>query len=131
MYPQALNLKVFFINKIKGNYIYKICNIYSLVSARTCVLCSVSLKLLQKLFLSVIQDFRARICKRFKSPGINFASLVPVRLPYLPYRPARLHRLVESIPWNRFLSSLNVYKFGLSSFYLPFIYVCRTRNNKH
>jgi len=28
------------------------------------------------------------------------------------YRPARQHRL-ESIPWNRFLCSLNVYKFGL------------------
>jgi hypothetical protein len=26
---------------------------------------------------------------------------------------ARLHRLAESIPWNRFLGSLNVYKFGL------------------
>jgi hypothetical protein len=24
-----------------------------------------------------------------------------------------LHRLAESIPWNRFLGSLNVYKFGL------------------
>jgi hypothetical protein len=26
----------------------------------------------------------------------------------LPYRPARLHRLEESIPWNRFLGSLKV-----------------------
>ncbi len=24
----------------------------------------------------------------------------------IPYRPARLHRLTESIPWNRFLGSL-------------------------
>jgi hypothetical protein len=31
----------------------------------------------------------------------------------LSYRPARLHRLTESIPWNRFLGYLNVYKFGL------------------
>ncbi len=31
----------------------------------------------------------------------------------LSYRPARLHRPAESIPWNRFLGSLNVYKFGL------------------
>jgi hypothetical protein len=30
----------------------------------------------------------------------------PVREPYLSYRPARLHRLVESIPWNRYLRSL-------------------------
>jgi hypothetical protein len=27
---------------------------------------------------------------------------------------SRLHRLAESIPWNRFLGSLNVYKFILS-----------------
>ncbi len=33
----------------------------------------------------------------------------------LSYRPGRLHRLVELIPWNRFLGSLKVYKFGLSS----------------
>jgi hypothetical protein len=30
----------------------------------------------------------------------------PVRQPYLTHRPARLHRLAESIPWNRFLGSL-------------------------
>jgi hypothetical protein len=29
------------------------------------------------------------------------------------YRPARLHRLAESVPWNRFLGSLNVYEFGV------------------
>jgi hypothetical protein len=29
------------------------------------------------------------------------------------YLPARIHRLAESIPRNRFLGSLNVYKFGL------------------
>jgi hypothetical protein len=33
---------------------------------------------------------------------------------YVSYRPARLHRLAESIPWNRFLGSMNVYKYGLS-----------------
>jgi hypothetical protein len=26
----------------------------------------------------------------------------------LSYRPARLHRLAEFIPWNRFLGSINV-----------------------
>ncbi len=41
---------------------------------------------------------RAPICKRFRSPGINSA---------------RLRRLAESIPWNRFLGSITVYKFGL------------------
>jgi hypothetical protein len=29
------------------------------------------------------------------------------------YRPAKLHRLADLIPWNLFLGSLNVYKFGL------------------
>jgi hypothetical protein len=32
----------------------------------------------------------------------------------LSYRPARLHRQVESIPWNRFLGSLKVLKYRLS-----------------
>jgi hypothetical protein len=36
-----------------------------------------------------------------------------VRLSYLANRPARLHRLAESIPWHRFLDSLNIYKYGL------------------
>jgi hypothetical protein len=31
----------------------------------------------------------------------------------LSYRPARLHRLAEFIPWNRFLGSINVSKYGL------------------
>jgi hypothetical protein len=31
----------------------------------------------------------------------------------LSYRPARLHRLAEFIPWNRFLGSIIVYKNGL------------------
>ncbi len=34
---------------------------------------------------------------------------------HLSYRPARLHRLAESITWNRFLSSINVYNYGLCS----------------
>jgi hypothetical protein len=31
----------------------------------------------------------------------------------LSYRPARLHRLAEFIPWYRFLGSINVKKYGL------------------
>ncbi len=50
-----------------------------------------------------------------KSPGIDSQPVGPVRQPYLTYRPARLHRLAESVPWNRFLGSLIVYKFGLST----------------
>jgi hypothetical protein len=33
----------------------------------------------------------------------------------LSYRPARLQRLAELTPWNRFLASIKVEKFGLSS----------------
>jgi hypothetical protein len=32
-----------------------------------------------------------------------------MRQPYLTYRPARLHRLAEFIPWNRFLGSLKTF----------------------
>ncbi len=32
---------------------------------------------------------------------------------WLSYRPARLHSLAELVPWNRFLGSLKVLKFGL------------------
>jgi hypothetical protein len=45
--------------------------------------------------------------------GINSQPGGPVRQPYLLYQLARLHRLAESIPQNRFLGSLNVYKYGL------------------
>jgi hypothetical protein len=48
-----------------------------------------------------------------RSPGIDSKPGGPVRQPYLTYRPDRLHELAESIPWNRFLGSLNVYNFGL------------------
>ncbi len=43
-----------------------------------------------------------------RSPGIDSQPGGPVRQPYLSYRPARLHRLVESL-----LGYLNVYKYGL------------------
>ena len=49
-----------------------------------------------------------------RSPGIHSQPTGPVRQPYLSYRPARLQRLPESIPRNRFLGSINVYKYGLS-----------------
>jgi hypothetical protein len=57
---------------------------------------------------------RARICKLFKEPRNQFpawraGTTIPIDVP------ARLglHRLAESIPGNRFLGSLNVYKYGL------------------
>ncbi len=46
-----------------------------------------------------------------RSPGIDSQPGGPV--PYLTYRPARVRSLEKSIPWNRFLGPLNVYKFGL------------------
>ncbi len=51
---------------------------------------------------------RARICKPFKEPGIDSQPGGPVRQPYLLYRLARLQKLAESIPRNRFLDSLKV-----------------------
>ena len=47
------------------------------------------------------------------SPGVDSQPDGTVQQPYLSYRPARLHCLVESIPRNRFLGSINVYKYGL------------------
>jgi hypothetical protein len=40
------------------------------------------------------------------------------RKEYLTFQPARPHGLAELISWNRFLASLNVYKFGLMSNFL-------------
>ncbi len=51
----------------------------------------------------------------FRSPGIDSQPGGPVRQPYLMYRPDR-YRLAESIPWNRFLGSLNVYKYRLLTY---------------
>jgi hypothetical protein len=51
--------------------------------------------------------------KNIRNKDINSQHGGPIRQPYLLYRPARLHRLAESIPRNRFLGSLNVYKYGL------------------
>ncbi len=48
-----------------------------------------------------------------KSPEIDSQPGGPVRHPYLTYRTARLHRLAESIPWNRYLGSFNYSKFRL------------------
>jgi hypothetical protein len=48
-----------------------------------------------------------------RSLGIDSQPGRPVRQPYLTHWPARLHRLAESIPWDRFLGSLNVFKFGI------------------
>jgi hypothetical protein len=48
---------------------------------------------------------RARICKRLRRPGIYSARLYSLA--------GRYDKYDKSIPWNRSLDSLNVYKFGL------------------
>jgi hypothetical protein len=48
-----------------------------------------------------------------RSPRINYQPDGPVQQPYFSYRPAMLQRLAELKPRNRFLVSLNVYKYGL------------------
>jgi hypothetical protein len=53
------------------------------------------------------ERFRARTCKRLRSPGIDSEES--------GINSARLLRLVNTIRRNRFLVSLNVYKFGLCS----------------
>ncbi len=57
--------------------------------------------------------YRARICRPYMSPGIDSQHGGLLRQPYLSYWPARLHRLAKSIPRNRFLGSIKVYKYGL------------------
>jgi hypothetical protein len=57
---------------------------------------------------------RARICNTFKEPRNRFPAWRAGTTTLFDVRPARLHRLAESIPWNQFLGSLNVYTFGLS-----------------
>jgi hypothetical protein len=42
----------------------------------------------------------------------------------LPYRPAMLHRLAESIPWNRFLGSLKVKKKTVSDISILYKWGC-------
>ncbi len=55
----------------------------------------------------------ARICRSFKETRYRFSAWRAGTKPYLSYWPARLHRLAKSIPRNRFLGSINVYKYGL------------------
>ncbi len=48
----------------------------------------------------------------FFKQSLGAGNLVDI---WLSYRPARLHCLAELVPWNRFLGSLKVWKFGLGS----------------
>ncbi len=64
-------------------------------------------------YLMHAESSEAVFVNLLRSPGTDSQPGGPVRQPYLLYRPVRLHRLAESIPWNLFLGSLNVYKYGL------------------
>jgi hypothetical protein len=64
--------------------------------------------------------FWVRICKPFKEPGNWFPCCLAGRYDYPIWRTGppgyigwRNRFLAESIPWNRFLSFLYVYKYGL------------------
>ncbi len=65
-----------------------------------------SLQLPAALPLAYVKQSCAGILKQFM--GARNQVLIG-----LSCRPARLHRLAELIPWNRFLGSLKVLKFGL------------------
>jgi hypothetical protein len=67
------------------------------------------------IFVGRVQSTESVFVNLLRSPGIDSQPDGPVRPPYLSYRPAMLHRQVESNPRNRFLVSLNVYKYGLSA----------------
>ncbi len=56
---------------------------------------------------------RARICRPFEEPRNRFPAWRAGSTALLFVRPARLHRLAELIPQNRFQGSINVYKYGL------------------
>ncbi len=55
----------------------------------------------------------ARICEPFKASKNRFQAWRAVMITLFDVYWPRLFRLAESISWNRFLGSLNVYKFGL------------------
>jgi hypothetical protein len=63
---------------------------------------------------------RGRTYKPFKEPRNRLPAWRAGRTTLLSYRPARLHRLLESIPRNRFLGAINVYKYVLRTLPLNF-----------
>ncbi len=82
------------------------------------VVCSLVIALLLLCSLALSSLLRARICRPVKEPRNRFPACRAGKTTLLSYRPARLHRLAESIPRNRFLGSRNVYKYGLCFCYV-------------
>jgi hypothetical protein len=65
-------------------------------------------------FCSTVRTMWARILVNLlRSPGMDSQPGRPVRQTFLLYLLARLHRLAKWIPRDRFLGSINVYKYGL------------------
>ncbi len=60
-------------------------------------------------------ETRARICRPFKEPRNRFPAwrAGTTTLFVVPVRQATVHTLAESIPPNRYLGYINVYKYGL------------------
>ncbi len=91
----------------------------------SCTLAFILTHILGVSFLWALR-IRARICKHLRSPGIDSKESIPPAYVAcagifkqsmgdrnrvgigLSYRPAKLNRLAEFIPWNRFLGSLKV-----------------------
>ncbi len=69
--------------------------------------------------LSAVRSFTEPVfVNLLRSPGIDSKPGGPIRQPFLSYPVVpscqATHRLAESIPQNRFLGSISVYKYGLS-----------------
>jgi hypothetical protein len=64
---------------------------------------------------------RGRTYKPFKEARNRLPAWRAGRTTLLSYRPARLHRLLESIPRNWFLGAINVYKYVLRTLPLNFL----------
>jgi hypothetical protein len=78
-------------------------------------------QVLLKVNLSSTQSAVAATAPSFSPsfPVLEFLNNLWVIGIGLSYRPARLHSLAELVPWNRFLGSLKVSKFGLRCCHAP------------
>ncbi len=97
------------------SYLSKIFRIFGIISQLLKAFFDLSCKILSVLWLPCTQCTELVFVDLLRSPRIDSQSGGPVRQPYLSYRPDRLHRLAKPIPRNRFLGSINVYKYRLWS----------------
>jgi hypothetical protein len=64
-----------------------------------------------------------------RSPGIDSKPGGPVRQPFYSYRPARLHKPAQSMLRNRFLGSLNIYKYRFRRYREPLLPLFRCKQS--